>query len=246
MLATCIRSIRTRTQYDDYEIIIVDNGSVQQRTRDLFAELRADPAIRILARPAPFNFSRLNNAAAREASGAILCLLNNDIEVTHGGWLAEMVALAVQHPEIGCVGAKLLYPDGRIQHAGVVAGLGGVAGHAHRFAHADDPGYLERLRFVHDVSAVTAACLLIRREVFDAVGGLDEELTVAFNDGLLPARARPAIAISGHLRRADPPRIRKPRQPSRPPRRNASRRNTPPCSAAGARSCSTIPIIRPT
>jgi GT2 family glycosyltransferase len=191
VLATCIRSIRARTRYDDYEIIIVDNGSVQQRTHDLFAELRADPAIRILARPEPFNFSRLNNAAAREATGTILGLVNNDIEVTHGAWLAEMVALAVR-PATGCVGAKLLYPDGRIQHAGVVVGLGGVAGHAHRFARADDPGYLGRLRHVHDVSAVTAACLLIRREVFDAVGGLDEELTVAFNDVDFCLRVREA------------------------------------------------------
>ena len=95
VLATCIRSIRARTRYDDYEIIIVDNGSVQERTKQLFAELRADPAIRILSRPEPFNFSRLNNAAAREATGTILGLVNNDIEVTHGEWLAEMVALAV-------------------------------------------------------------------------------------------------------------------------------------------------------
>ena len=191
VLATCIRSIRARTRYDDYEIIIVDNGSVQERTRQLFAELRTDPAIRILSRPEPFNFSRLNNAAAREATGTILGLINNDIEVTRGEWLVEMVALALR-PETGCVGAKLLYPDGRIQHAGVVVGLGGVAGHAHRFAPADDPGYLERLRFAHDVSAVTAACLLIRREVFDAVGGLDEELTVAFNDVDFCLRVRAA------------------------------------------------------
>jgi GT2 family glycosyltransferase len=191
VLATCIRSIRARTRYDDYEIIIVDNGSVQQRTHDLFAELRTDPGIRILERPEPFNFSRLNNAAARAATGTILGLVNNDIEVTHGEWLAEMVALAAR-PTTGCVGAKLLYPDGRIQHAGVVAGLGGVAGHAHRFARADDPGYLDRLRHVYDVSAVTAACLVIRRAVFEAVGGLDEELTVAFNDVDFCLRVREA------------------------------------------------------
>ena len=181
VLATCIRSIRALTRYPDYEIIIVDNGSVQDDTKRLFAELSADPAIRILPRPEPFNFSRLNNAAAREATGSILALINNDIEVTHENWLSEMVSLAVRQ-KVGCVGAKLSYPDGRLQHAGVVIGLGGVAGHAHRFAPADDPGYLERLRAVHEVSAVTAACLVIRREVFDAVGGLDEGLTVAFND----------------------------------------------------------------
>ena len=181
VLATCIRSIRALTRYPDYEIIIVDNGSVQDDTKRLFAELSADPAIRILPRPEPFNFSRLNNAAAREATGSILALINNDIEVTHENWLSEMVSLAVRQ-KVGCVGAKLSYPDGRLQHAGVVIGLGGVAGHAHRFAPADDPGYLERLRAVHEVSAVTAACLVIRREVFDAVGGLDEGLAVAFND----------------------------------------------------------------
>jgi GT2 family glycosyltransferase len=181
VLATCVQSIRSLTRYPNYEIIIVDNGSVQDDTRRLFAELSADPVIRVLSRSEPFNFSRLNNAAAREASGTIIGLINNDIEVTHAEWLDEMVALALRR-ETGCVGAKLLYPDRRIQHAGIVIGLGGVAGHTHRFAQADDPGYLGRLRAIHEVSAVTAACLVIRREVFDAVGGLDESLTVAFND----------------------------------------------------------------
>lgn len=181
VLETCIRSIRERTRYRNYEIVIIDNGSVEDETRRLFAELGSDPAIRILSRPEPFNFSRLNNSAAREATGKILGFVNNDIEVTHGEWLDEMVALALR-PDVGCVGAKLLYPDGRIQHAGIVIGLGGVAGHGHRFARADDPGYLNRLRCVQNVSAVTAACLLIRREVFEQVGGFDESLTVAFND----------------------------------------------------------------
>jgi GT2 family glycosyltransferase len=191
VLETCVRSIRSRTRYDNYEIIIVDNGSVEEATKKLFAALGADSAIRILPRPEPFNFSRLNNAAAREATGTILGLVNNDIEVTQGEWLSEMVALAMG-PDIGCVGAKLLYPDGRIQHAGVVVGLGGVAGHAHRFAPASDPGYLGRLHAVHEVSAVTAACLLIRREVFDAVNGLDDGLTVAFNDVDFCLRVRAA------------------------------------------------------
>jgi GT2 family glycosyltransferase len=181
VLETCIRSIRARTRYRNYEIIIVDNGSAEEKTKRLFAEVGRDPSIRILPMPGPFNFSKLNNAAAREATGDILGLINNDIEVTREDWLDEMVALATR-PEVGCVGAKLLYPDGRIQHAGVVIGLGGVAGHGHRFARGDDPGYLNRLRAVQNVSAVTAACLLIRREAFDRVGGLDEGLTVAFND----------------------------------------------------------------
>jgi GT2 family glycosyltransferase len=181
LLATCVRSIRALTRYPNYEIIIVDNGSVQEDTKRLFAQLAVDPVIRVLRRPEPFNFSRLNNSAAREATGTIIGLINNDIEVTHAAWLDEMAALALR-PEAGCVGAKLLYPDRRIQHAGIVIGLGGVAGHAHRFAPGNAPGYLGRLRAVHEVSAVTAACLVVRREVFDAVGGLDESLTVAFND----------------------------------------------------------------
>ena len=181
ILATCIRSIRARTRYPDYEVVIVDNGSVEDATRRLFAELGSDPAIRILPRPEPFNFSRLNNAAAAAATGTVLAFVNNDIEVGQDDWLDEMVALALR-PETGCVGAKLLYPDGRLQHAGVVIGLGGVAGHANRFARADAGGYLGRLRATHEVSAVTAACLVIRRSVFEAVGGFDEALAVAFND----------------------------------------------------------------
>ena len=181
MLETCIGSIRSRTRYTNYEIIVVDNGSVQRRTKRLFEELSRDTAIRILPRPGTFNFSALNNSAAREATGSILGLVNNDIEVTQDDWLDEMVALAVR-AETGCVGAKLLYPNSRIQHAGVVIGLGGVAGHGHRFARADDPGYLGRLRAVQNVSAVTAACLLVRKQVFDQVGGFDEGLMVAFND----------------------------------------------------------------
>ena len=181
LLAACVRSIRAHTRYPDYEILIVDNGSVEEATKRLFANLSADPAVRILSRPGPFNFSGLNNSAVQEATGSILGLINNDIEATEEGWLDEMVALAAR-PQIGCVGAKLLYPDGRLQHGGVIAGLGGVAGHAHRLAHASEPGYLQRLCCVQDVSAVTAACLFVRREVFDQVGGLDESLTVTFND----------------------------------------------------------------
>ena len=194
VLATCIRSIRAQTRYPDYEIIIVDNGSVQNETKRLFAELKSDAAIRILHYPHAFNFSAINNFAAREASGTILGLVNNDIEVTQEHWLSEMVALAML-PDIGCIGAKLLYPDGRLQHGGVVIGLGGVAGHAYKFAGGDDPGYLGQLGVTHEVSAVTAACLLVRREVYDQVGGLDESLTVAFNDVDFCLR----VAAAGYL-----------------------------------------------
>jgi GT2 family glycosyltransferase len=164
---------------------------VEEETGRLFAELARDKAIRILPRPGPFNFSALNNSAAREATGSILGLVNNDIEVTDEGWLDEMVGLAVR-PDIGCVGARLLYPDGRLQHGGIVIGLGGVAGHAHRFAAPSAPGYLQRLTAVQNMSAVTAACLLVRKSVFDEVGGLDESLTVAFNDVDFCLRVRAA------------------------------------------------------
>ena len=194
MLRACVRSIRSLTAYENYEILIVDNGSVEAATKGLFAELTADPSIRILPRPGPFNFSRLNNSAVREATGSIVGLVNNDIEVTRGEWLGEMVALAAQ-PQTGCVGAKLLYPDGRIQHAGVVLGLRGIAGHAYRFTPAGEPGYQGRLRVAHNVSAVTAACLLVRREIYDQVGGLDESLTVAFNDVDFCLR----VAAAGYL-----------------------------------------------
>jgi GT2 family glycosyltransferase len=181
LLETCINSIRAHTRYPDYEILIIDNGSIEEATKRLFARLAADPAISVLPRPGPFNFSELNNSAVREATGSIIGLVNNDIEAIEDGWLEEMVALAARR-EIGCVGARLLYPDGRLQHGGIILGLGGVAGHAHRFAGGDERGYLERLRALQNVSAVTAACLMVRREVFDQVGGLDQSLTVAFND----------------------------------------------------------------
>ena len=181
MLEVCIRSIRDHTQYPDYEILVIDNGSVEPATKHLFAELAADPRVRILPRPGPFNFSALNNSAVREATGDIVAMINNDIEATESGWLDEMAALAAR-PEVGCVGARLLYPNGGLQHGGIIIGLGGVAGHAHRFAPASERGYLDRLQMVQNVSAVTAACLLVRRKVFDEVGGLDETLTVAFND----------------------------------------------------------------
>jgi O-antigen biosynthesis protein len=181
LLETCINSIRAHTRYPDYEILIIDNGSVEEATKRLFARLTSDPAILVLPRPGPFNFSGLNNSAVREATGSIIGLVNNDIEATEDGWLDEMVALAMR-PEVGCVGARLLYPDGRLQHGGIILGVGGVAGHAHRFASGAEPGYLQRLRAVQNVSAVTGACLMVRKEVFDQVDGLDESLTVAFND----------------------------------------------------------------
>jgi O-antigen biosynthesis protein len=182
LLELCVRSILGRTLYRAYEIVVVDNDSKEPATHRLLDDLQHTPQIRVLRSPGAFNYSALNNFAARAASGKLLALLNNDIEVIDGGWLGELVALS-QRPEVGCVGAKLLYPGGQIQHAGVVTGLRGLAGHAYRDLPRDAPGYMNQLRFTHEVSVVTAACLVVRKSVYFEVGGFDEkELKVAFND----------------------------------------------------------------
>ncbi|HTO99095.1 MAG TPA: glycosyltransferase, partial [Myxococcales bacterium] len=150
-------------------------------TLDYLASLERRRVARVLRFDAPFNFSALNNFAAAQATGAVLGLLNNDIEALEEGWLEEMVSQAMR-PDIGAVGARLLYPDRTVQHAGVVVGIGGVASHPHKRARSDDPGYAGRAQLVQDVSAVTAACLLVRSETFHRVGGFDEAFPVAFND----------------------------------------------------------------
>ena len=182
ILAVCLLGLLTKTEYSNIEIIVVDNGSEEKETFDLFAQMKAYPNVRILRYDVPFNYSRICNYGAREATGELLLMLNNDIEVLQEHWLAEMVGQVLQ-PDVGAVGARLLYPDGRIQHAGVILGIGGVAGHAHKFLDPEEYGYMNRINVVHDLSACTAACLLIRRELFEAVGGFNEEhLGVAFND----------------------------------------------------------------
>jgi len=136
----------------------------------------------VLRHDAPFNFAELNNLAVREARGEYLCLLNDDTEAIDPGWLGELVRQAARS-EVGAVGAKLVYPDGSIQHAGVTLGIAGTAGHAHRFQRPGDPGYFHRADVAHCVSAVTAACLVVSRGKYVAVGGMDEAaFPVAFND----------------------------------------------------------------
>ncbi|MGV8921324.1 MAG: glycosyltransferase [Pseudomonas sp.] len=181
LLRVCVQSILEKTQYPDYEILVVDNQSQEQETLDYFAELAGIPNVSVLHYGAPFNYSAINNFAASKASGAIIGLVNNDIEVISPEWLAEMVSHAVRG-EVGAVGTLLLYPDNTVQHAGVILGIGGIAGHAHVGLPADAAGSSSRLRLCQELSAVTAACLLVRKEVFDKVGGLDEGLSVAFND----------------------------------------------------------------
>lgn len=180
------------TDYPDIEVVVVDNDSREPETRALFESYRNDRRLRVVTAPGAFNFSDLSNRGAAAASGAVLLFLNNDIEVIEPGWLTELVSQAVR-PEIGAVGAKLLYPDGTVQHGGVVLGIGGVAGHGHLGLPDADPGYFARMVLGQEVSAVTGACLATRAAVFREVGGFDaERLKVAFNDIDLCLRIRAA------------------------------------------------------
>lgn len=182
LLRSCIEGLLHRTRYPNIEIIVVDNESREPETLAYLDELGAKNPVSILRVPGNFNFSALNNRAAALAGGELIGLINNDIEVIDPGWLEEMVGQALQ-PDVGAVGAKLYYSDDTIQHAGVVLGIGGIAGHSHRFFPREAAGYLGSLHTVHDVSCVTAACMLVWKKVFDQVGGLDEvNLPVAFND----------------------------------------------------------------
>lgn len=180
LLRTCLNGIAA-TDYPNLEVIVVDNDSDDPETLAYLAAL--DPTThRVLHHPGAFNYSMLNNRAVAEAQGQMLCLLNNDIEVIEADWLATMVTQALRD-EVGAVGAQLLYPDGRIQHAGVVTGVGRAAGHAHRFVRPEAEGYFRRHALPQFVSAVTGACLVVTRDRFLTVGGLDErDFAVAFND----------------------------------------------------------------
>ncbi len=183
LLVRCVDGVLHRTDYCNLELLIVDNGSIEPATLTLFDRLSQEESrVRILCHTGPFNYSALNNAAAREAEGEVLLLLNNDVDVIDPGWLREMVSHAIR-PDVGVVGAKLLYPNGQIQHGGVVLGPGGAMTHVHRLADRNDPGYCGQLALPRTLSAVTSACAAIRRAVFFEVGGLDEiNLHVAFND----------------------------------------------------------------
>ncbi|WP_253452726.1 glycosyltransferase [Neisseria perflava] len=177
-----IDSILDKTEYQNYEILLVDNNSDDPQTLAYFDEIAKHPKVTLLRYPQPFNYSAINNFAAKHANGSIIGLINNDIEVINPEWLTEMVS-QVQRPSIGCVGAMLYYPNDTIQHAGVFISINGVAAHSHKHYIKKHPGYFSRLYVAQDLLAVTAACLLVRKEVFDEVGGLNEQdLTVAFND----------------------------------------------------------------
>jgi GT2 family glycosyltransferase len=182
ILRTCIESILRETCYENWEMLVVDNQSSETDALEFLKEIRKDSRIRVLDYDQPFNYSAINNYAAKHARGEVLILLNNDVEVITPDWLGEMVSQAVR-PGIGAVGAKLLYANGRVQHAGVITGVGGVAGHGHKYIRDDEQGYCHRAVVVQNLTAVTGACLAVNKAAYEEVGGLNEtHLKIALND----------------------------------------------------------------
>jgi len=181
LLRTCIESVRERTTYPSFEVVVVDNQSSEPAAVAYLAGLERHRGVRVLHYDAPFNYSKINNWAAGQCDGAVIGLVNNDIEVISPGWLDEMVSQAMR-PEVGAVGAMLYYPNDTIQHAGVVLGVHGVAAHLYADMPRGYAGHGGRALVTQSLSAVTGACLLVRRAAYEQVGGLDESLQVAFND----------------------------------------------------------------
>ena len=178
----CVESLLEKTTYPRFEILVVDNQSADSDALAYLEEIACYKQVRVLRYDHPFNYSAINNFAVREARGEIVCLLNNDTEVISPDWLEEMVGHLLQ-PKAGVVGAKLYFPDGRVQHAGDTVGPGGCANHLHSFIARNDPGYCNRAMVAQELSAVTAACLITWRELYQRLGGLNEKkLPVAFND----------------------------------------------------------------
>jgi GT2 family glycosyltransferase len=182
LLKKCIDSIFNKTTYSNYEILVINNNTDDPKTLKFLNQLSGDPRITIIHNSDPFNYSTLNNKAVKFASGEVLVLMNNDIEVITPEWLSELISHAIR-PEIGAVGAKLWYPDNTIQHAGLILGVGGVANSAHHRLGKHQDDYFSKSNLVQSVSAVTAACLAVKKSLYEKVGGLDEEnLGIAFND----------------------------------------------------------------
>ena len=180
-LKACIDSIREKTEYPNYEIIIVENNSTTDEIFQYYKELSQDPRIRLLRWKKEFNYSAINNYGVRHANGEYLLFLNNDVTVITPGWIRELLGVC-QRPEVGAAGVKLIYPDDTIQHAGCVIGLGGIAGHMFVDMPANRTGYLHKASILQDMSAVTAACMMMKRTAFEEAGGFTEKLSVAFND----------------------------------------------------------------
>ena len=180
-LRKCIVSIQEKSSYPNYEIIVIENNSVEEKTFQYYQILERKPNIRVVQWNGKFNYSAINNFGYTFAKGDYILLLNNDTEVISSDWIQEMLMYA-QRSDVGAVGAKLYYPDGTIQHGGVVLGVGGVAAHLHGNRPKEDVGYMGRLIYAQDLTAVTAACMMIPRKVWEQTKGLDESFEVAFND----------------------------------------------------------------
>lgn len=192
LLRQCVESVLRKSTYPNYEILIVDNGSDDPATLQYLEDMQADARVRVLRDERPFNFSALNNAAAKLARGEVLGLFNNDLETLSPDWLSEMVSHAIR-PGVGAVGARLWYPNETLQHAGVILGIGGIAGHSHKNLLRHQHGYFCRAALTQSLSAVSAACLVIRKAIYEEVGGLNEtDLQVAFNDVDFCLRVREA------------------------------------------------------
>lgn len=197
-LDKCLKSIEKLTDYENYEIIIIENNSTEEKTFEYYEQICNDK-IRVVYWKKEFNYSAINNFGAKQAKGDYLLLLNNDMEVISRDWLTELLSTC-QRKEVGAVGARLYYPDDTVQHAGIIIGIGGVAGSVFVGMKRGYTGYMHRAAIQQDLSAVTAACMMMKRSVFEEVGGLEEELKVAFNDVDLCLRIRE----KGHLIVYDP------------------------------------------
>lgn len=180
-LKACLDSIREKTTYPDYEIIVVENNSREPETFAYYKTIDGRDNIRVITWDKPFNYSAINNFGIRHASGQYVICLNNDIQVITGGWMEELLGVC-QREEVGVVGAKLYYPDDTIQHAGIVVGIGGIAGSLFVGMKRERSGYLHKASLMQDLSAVTAACMMVKKKAFEEAGGFEEKLAVAFND----------------------------------------------------------------
>ena len=182
-LRRCITSIEKKSTWKNYEIIVVENNSVEQSIRDYYKELESDPKVKIVTYEGEFNYSRINNVGVKETKGEYLLFLNNDTEVISPDWMEQLLMYA-QRKDVGAVGAKLYYADNTIQHAGVVIGLGAhrSAGHTHYKMPREHLGYMGRLCYAQDVTAVTGACLMVKKSIYEEVDGLDESFTISLND----------------------------------------------------------------
>lgn len=182
LLRKCIISIRNKTEYKNYEIIVVDNNSDDLQQLNYLKEIQEIPNIKVLSDKRSFNFSAINNKAVESTKGEYICFLNDDTEVISPNWLSEMLSIGIQE-KVGAVGAKLLYPDNRLQHGGIILGIGGIGSHSHKNVPLGSQGYFNRAGLIQEFSAVTAACMLISKRIFNKVGGFNEDnLAVSFND----------------------------------------------------------------